>query len=347
MNQLSVMTDRSLTQGDINQWIIQAAIDGVTEHLVPYDKKFAELFAMTSPSQPLFAQSMNGNGYYIVPFRLNSLVPKIAKNKAIKEVKIAIKIKTISDIKNKSKIEPLYAKSTDRTDAISAPNVSAQVKTMTLTEPILIDAEEKIAVVILITANDGSFKEASWTENPVKYLPISREEAQQIAFEVATEELGLEVDDINELRPELIYRKSTPYYPEWWVIIEEYAIYIGQDGSVIIEELVVGGQDNGGVMSEDEGPSFAYSLNTAAPTPFVKNTIVSYSIAKPGEVSLSIYDISGRLIKILVDETKNAGIYSVKWDGYDNNNQAVANGVYFTRLASGNFTSVKKVILVR
>jgi len=201
-------------------------------------------------------------------------------------------------------------------------------------------------VVILIDANDGHFKETSWTEEPVEYLPISREHAQQIAFEVA-EELGIEVEDINELHPELIHRKSTPYYPEWRVIIEEYAIYISQDGSVSIEESGEDGKGTGGVMSEGEDPSFVYSLNAAAPSPFVKTTTISYSIARPDEVSLNIYDINGRLIKTLVDDKNDAGIYSVKWNGCDNNNRKVATGVYFTRLKSGNFTVVKKVILVK
>jgi hypothetical protein len=216
---------------------------------------------------------------------------------------------------------------------------------MVLAEPIVITAKEKIAVVILIDANDGGFKEASWTENPVKYLPITKEEAQQIAIEVA-KELGLEVDEMNIIKPELIHRKSTPYYPEWRAIIAEYAIYISQDGTVSVEPFE-GGKGGGGIMSDDEGLSCVYSLNTAAPSPFVKSTTISYSIAKPGEVSLAIYDISGRLIKTLVDEKKDAGIYSKTWDGYDDNNRKVATGVYFTKLTAGDFTQVKKVILVR
>jgi len=91
---------------------------------------------------------------------------------------------------------------------------------------------QKAVVVILIDADDGSFKEASWTRTPVAYLPLSKEEAQLIAFEFAVEELGLEISDINELQPELIHRKSTPYYPEWQILIENYGIYVSQDGTV-------------------------------------------------------------------------------------------------------------------
>ncbi len=101
------------------------------------------------------------------------------------------------------------------------------------------------------------------------------------------------------------------------------------------------------VGDEPHIPIFVYSLKTSSPNPFVSNTTISYSIANPGYVSLNIYDISGRLIKSIVHAKKDAGVYSERWDGSNNSNQKVAAGVYFTRLKSGDFTSVKKVTLVR
>ena len=50
---------------------------------------------------------------------------------------------------------------------------------------------------------------------------------------------------------------------------------------------------------------------------------------------------------IIVYEKKDAGVYSVKWKGYDNCNCKLTTGVYFIRLTSGDFSSVKKVILIR
>ncbi|KPJ70832.1 hypothetical protein AMJ52_09395, partial [candidate division TA06 bacterium DG_78] len=59
------------------------------------------------------------------------------------------------------------------------------------------------------------------------------------------------------------------------------------------------------------------------------------------------YDVSGRLVKTLVQAEQSAGVYNLVWNGYDNNNQRVAPGVYFTKLASGDFVSVKKLILIK
>jgi hypothetical protein len=158
-NEMQTMTD---------QWIIQAAIEGVNEHLTPYDDTFANLFEMTIPDKPYFVRSVTKDDYYIVPFILPSR----------------------------------YVPSNDNT-----------------------------AIIVLIDAIDGHFREASWVKDPVKYFPISKIEAQQIAFDFAIE-LGLKIEDINDLQPELIHRKSTPHHPEWQVLIEEYGIYIDQNGIV-------------------------------------------------------------------------------------------------------------------
>lgn len=119
-------------------------------------------------------------------------------------------------------------------------------------------------------------------------------------------------------------------------------------GVVMFEPIWSGSKAFGGAMLSGEGVTpLIYSLRTASPNPFINNTTILYSIAKPGNVSINIYDISGRLIKALVQEKKDAGVYSVRWNGCDATNRKVVTGVYFIRLTSGYFTSVKKVILVR
>ena len=293
IGQLELIDDFIDIPVEIKGWIIQAAIDGVNEHLIPYDQGFKALFSRTKPGEPIYVQSYKGEDYFCVPF-----------GSGVQSERIVIE------------------RATDKQ---------------------VFDRIHKAMVVILIDAHDGSFKEASWTGTQVEYLPLLRDEARAIAFET-TEELGIEVD-INSLQPELIHRQSTPYYPEWRVLVAEYAIYISQDGAVSVEEWEFG--PHGGPTSAGEGSSFTYSLNTGVPTPFVKSTVICYSIARPGNVLLSIYDVSGRLVKTLVQAEQNAGVYNLVWNGYDNNNQKVAPGVYFTKFASGDFISVKKLILIK
>jgi parallel beta-helix repeat protein len=118
-------------------------------------------------------------------------------------------------------------------------------------------------------------------------------------------------------------------------------------GIVEVKPLWDGNKGIGGAMTAGTENRFIYCLKHSSPNPFANNTSISYSIAKPGKVSLNVYDVSGRLVRRLVDEKKNAGIYTVRWSGNNEYGHNVSTGVYFMRLVAGDFISVKKIILVR
>jgi|GEM_PF-3979249 len=99
--------------------------------------------------------------------------------------------------------------------------------------------------------------------------------------------------------------------------------------------------------NKDKTSPIIYSLKKSYPDPFNKNTTISYSIAKSGKVLIKVYDISGRVVKTIVNEEQSRGIYKVRWEGTDNHNCEVSAGVYFYRLQSGEFTSTKKTVCVR
>ena len=63
--------------------------------------------------------------------------------------------------------------------------------------------------------------------------------------------------------------------------------------------------------------------------------------------TLNIYNILGQEIRTLVDEPKDAGYYTVTWDGKDSQGQNVSSGVYFYRLQAGDFMKTKKMVLMR
>jgi hypothetical protein len=85
-----------------------------------------------------------------------------------------------------------------------------------------------------------------------------------------------------------------------------------------------------------------YSLSQNYPNPFNPLTKINYSIVKQGLVTLKVYDIIGREIKTLVNEMKQAGNYTVEFNG-----SSLASGVYFYRIQSGDFISVKRMVLVK
>ncbi len=85
-----------------------------------------------------------------------------------------------------------------------------------------------------------------------------------------------------------------------------------------------------------------YSLSQNYPNPFNPVTNIKYQIPVNGLVSLKIYDIIGREIANLVNEYKQAGYYTVLFNG-----SSFASGVYFYRIQAGNFVQVKKMVLIK
>ncbi len=86
----------------------------------------------------------------------------------------------------------------------------------------------------------------------------------------------------------------------------------------------------------------SYSLDQNYPNPFNPTTVIHYQLPASSQVSLKVYDVLGREVASLVDARENAGAYSVTFDG---NN--LASGVYFYRLQAGDFSAMKKLMLVK
>lgn len=90
-----------------------------------------------------------------------------------------------------------------------------------------------------------------------------------------------------------------------------------------------------------------FSLADCYPNPFNSNTNIEFTIAKPGFVSLDIYDIMGRKVINLFDHFTNTGSYQVTWDGKSIDGKPLSSGVYFYRLTFDNNGVTKKFSLVK
>ena len=83
------------------------------------------------------------------------------------------------------------------------------------------------------------------------------------------------------------------------------------------------------------------------PNPFNPQTTIVFGLKTGGFVNLRIYDAAGRLIAVLIDESRPAGQYSAVWNGKDRNGNSAASGIYFYRLTAGTFIETKKMILLK
>jgi hypothetical protein len=92
----------------------------------------------------------------------------------------------------------------------------------------------------------------------------------------------------------------------------------------------------------NSGHNFVYSLEQNYPNPFNPTTTIIYSIKREEFVSLKVFDILGNDIATLVNEIKPAGNHEVEFIAKD-----IPSGIYFYTLSAGNFTSTKKLILLK
>ena len=88
------------------------------------------------------------------------------------------------------------------------------------------------------------------------------------------------------------------------------------------------------------------------PNPFNPETWIPYQLAETADVSIKIYDISGRLVRTLSVGFKPVGYYLTReraayWDGRNETGESVSSGVYFLRFVAGNFTATQRLVIVK
>ncbi|MDD2889688.1 MAG: T9SS type A sorting domain-containing protein [bacterium] len=89
------------------------------------------------------------------------------------------------------------------------------------------------------------------------------------------------------------------------------------------------------------------ALNSISPNPFNGKITFKYSCASPSKVSIAIYDLTGRLVKNLTNKDHKSGSYVSHWNGQDNFNKPLANGIYFCKFSAGNAKAIRKLILIK
>ena len=106
----------------------------------------------------------------------------------------------------------------------------------------------------------------------------------------------------------------------------------------------------------DELVPSEFYLSQNYPNPFIGKTIIKYCVAYKTNVRLEVFDPERKMIKILLDEEKEAGTYEVNWNAVSaagglpsgvSAKVGYASGVYFYRLEAGDFIRTRKMILLK
>ncbi|NUM75838.1 T9SS type A sorting domain-containing protein [candidate division KSB1 bacterium] len=94
-------------------------------------------------------------------------------------------------------------------------------------------------------------------------------------------------------------------------------------------------------------PITSYELSQNYPNPFNPTTTIGFSLPEASDVTLSIYNTNGQLVKRLVAGAMNAGRHNFTWDATDQNGARVASGVYLYVLKAGEFVAQRKLVLMK
>ena len=125
-----------------------------------------------------------------------------------------------------------------------------------------------------------------------------------------------------------------------FTISGEYTI-----SEVIIANILSNAMDVS--LSEKILPN-TFVLEQNYPNPFNPSTNINFTIGSEEIINLNIYDLNGRLIKSLINNSNlNVGKYSIIWNGTNNNEVSVPSGMYFYKLEGKNLKMIKKMILMK
>ncbi len=126
-------------------------------------------------------------------------------------------------------------------------------------------------------------------------------------------------------------------------------VYVGGEGRNGRVRATLSGTGSLAVMYNPDHEFLPQEIGLSQnyPNPFNPSTSIRFGVMEEGRVTLTVYNILGQKVALLLDEKRPAGYHTVQWDGAGANGRRVATGVYFYRLEAGGHILTKKMLLVK
>jgi hypothetical protein len=125
------------------------------------------------------------------------------------------------------------------------------------------------------------------------------------------------------------------WYEGWRTPYTSYQYRIGHATSPVVVTAIAMDDGKGNIPG-------AFLLAQNYPNPFNPATTIKFELPRASHVALTVYDVLGRQVSVLVNEKKDAGVHEVKFDGSE-----LASGVYFYRIQAGDYVATKKLVLMK
>ncbi len=91
----------------------------------------------------------------------------------------------------------------------------------------------------------------------------------------------------------------------------------------------------------------AYALHQNYPNPFNPDTHIQFQIKDKVPVDIRVYNMMGQLVRVLIDDVRPAGFYTIRWDGTDDRGRQVSSGIYVYRMEVPSFVQTRKMLLLK
>jgi len=216
------------------------------------------------------------------------------------------------------------------------PNFPHNVGNSVESTPVIVDMDGNGTPDIIFGDDAGNIHSIDITGAETFMFPVNLGNPVQVAPAVGY------ADDDGDI--EILVPNQSAYY-----LLD----YKGSSGAVHWANFKRNPQRTGNGFDATSGiepelvPTFANELNKNYPNPFNPDTNISFSIKENGFVSLKVFNTRGQLVKTLISETLDEGVHFTTWNGRDNSNKSVSSGIYFYKMDSKEYTSTKKMILLK
>ncbi len=101
------------------------------------------------------------------------------------------------------------------------------------------------------------------------------------------------------------------------------------------------------IKEQENNTPESFKLYQNYPNPFNPETVIRYEIPKQGNVQMTIYNSIGQKVRTLLNKSRPAGEYEISWDGRNDSGNLVSTGIYFCRLSSEGYSTIRKMVFLK
>ncbi|MBN1479222.1 T9SS type A sorting domain-containing protein [candidate division KSB1 bacterium] len=195
--------------------------------------------------------------------------------------------------------------------------------------------------VVRLKENEGRGYIIEWRINPNPCLQIDASNFVDLSKETRVG-INFEVQDLDE-KERGQGNWSNFHHIDYWAKVGSYSkTALKSFGTLIIKPEVMTSR-----VEKSPNQSFDCKLLYNYPNPANPSTTLTYHLARPALVALTIYNAAGQTIRYLLNDEQSAGFHSLDWDGKDENGAVVASGIYVYKLAAQDFSQTGKLVVMR